>query len=132
MATGRVGMQNERAVSRFRWFLFGRGAEQQARPQAPDPWSRPQGKARGVIILIGASDATRDAFAAVARAFLAEGLIVWAVDLGSRASSVSSKLSENIGRISAAVTFARSQEPDLPIYLFGQRDAGELVRWRVW
>jgi len=125
-------MMNERAVSRFRWFSFLRRAGRPRPPEAPDRWSRPQGKASGVIILIGASDTTRDAFGAVARAFLAEGLIVWAVDLGSRASSVSSKLSENIGRISAAVTFARSQEPDLPIYLFGQRDAGELVRWRVW
>lgn len=123
---------NERAVSRFRWFSFLRRAGRSKPPETPDRWSRPQGKASGVIILIGASDTTRDAFAAVARALLAEGLIVWALDIGSRASSVSSKLSENIGRISAAVSFARSQEPDLPIYLFGQRDAGEPVRWRVW
>jgi len=90
---------------------------------------RPDGKARGVVVIVHGFNSHSGQYLWVARQFAASGLAVYALDLRGRGKSDGErfyveKFADYVSDVSALVTLAKSREPDLPVFLLGHSAGG--------
>lgn len=90
---------------------------------------RPDGKARGVVVIVPGFNAHSGYYAWVAEQLTAEALAVYAVDLRGRGKSDGErfyveKFQDYVDDVSALVNRAKSREAGLPVYLLGHSAGG--------
>jgi len=93
---------------------------------------RPDGKARGVIVLVHGFNSHSGYYLWAAQQLLASGLAVYALDLRGRGKSDGeryfvNKFSEYHDDVHKLVQTARSREPGLPLYIFGHSAGGVIA-----
>jgi len=93
---------------------------------------RPDGKARGVIVLSHGFNSHSGYYLWVAEQLLASGLAVYALDYRGRGKSDGEryyveKFSEYQGDLDLLVKTARSREPGLPIFILGHSAGGVIA-----
>ena len=89
----------------------------------------PDGKARGVVVIVPGFNAHSGYYAWVAEQLTAEALAVYAVDLRGRGKSDGErfyveKFQDYVDDVSALVNRAKSREAGLPVYLLGHSAGG--------
>ena len=89
----------------------------------------PDGKARGVVVIVPGFNAHSGYYSWVAEQFTAEALAVYAVDLRGRGKSDGErfyveKFQDYVDDVSALVNRAKSREAGLPVYLLGHSAGG--------
>src|SRR5262245_40621231 len=90
---------------------------------------RPEGSARGVVVIVHGLNSHSGEYGWVAEQLVADGLAVFAGDLRGRGKSDGerffvSSLSEWVSDVVAVVTLAKSREPGLPVFLLGHSAGG--------
>jgi alpha-beta hydrolase superfamily lysophospholipase len=90
---------------------------------------RPDGKARGVVVIVPGFNAHSGYYSWVAEQLTAEALAVYAVDLRGRGKSAGErfyveKFQDYVDDVSALVNRAQSREAGLPVYLLGHSAGG--------
>jgi alpha-beta hydrolase superfamily lysophospholipase len=90
---------------------------------------RPEGKARGVVVIVPGFNAHSGQYLWVAAQFVASGLAVYAIDLRGRGKSDGErfyvgKLADYVGDVAGLVALAKSREPGLPVFLLGHSAGG--------
>lgn len=90
---------------------------------------RPDGKARGVIVIVHGFNSHSGQYLWVAEQFVASGLAVYALDLHGRGKSDGDRFyvesfEDYVSDVSAIVTLAKSREPGLPLFLLGHSAGG--------
>ena len=93
---------------------------------------RPEGKARGVVVLSHGFNSHSGYYLWVAEQLLASGLAVYALDYRGRGKSDGEryyveKFSEYQGDLDMTVKLARSREPGLPIFILGHSAGGVIA-----
>ena len=93
---------------------------------------RPDGKARGVVVLSHGFNSHSGYYLWVAEQLLASGLSVYALDYRGRGKSDGEryyveKFSEYQGDLDLTVKLARSREPGLPIFILGHSAGGVIA-----
>ena len=93
---------------------------------------RPEGKARGVVVLSHGFNSHSGYYLWVAEQLLASGLAVYALDYRGRGKSDGEryyveKFSESQGDLDMTVKLARSREPGLPIFILGHSAGGVIA-----
>lgn len=93
---------------------------------------RPDGKARGVVVLSHGFNSHSGYYLWVAEQLLASGLSVYALDYRGRGKSDGEryfveKFSEYQGDLDLIVKLARSREPGLPIFILGHSAGGVIA-----
>ena len=93
---------------------------------------RPEGKARGVVVLSHGFNSHSGYYLWVAEQLLASGLAVYALDYRGRGRSDGEryyveKFSEYQGDLDMTVKLARSREPGLPIFILGHSAGGVIA-----
>jgi len=90
---------------------------------------RPDGKARAVMVIVPGFNAHSGQYQWVAAQLVSHGLAVYAVDLRGRGRSAGErfyvdKIGDYVDDVATVVSFARSREPGLPIFLLGHSAGG--------
>src|SRR5262249_28743292 len=90
---------------------------------------RPQGKARGVVVLVHGFNSHSGYYQWVADQLVAQNLAVYALDLRGRGRSDGEryyvqKFADYVSDVAALVTRAKSREPGLPVFLLGHSAGG--------
>jgi acylglycerol lipase len=93
---------------------------------------RPEGKPRGVMILIHGFNAHSGYMVWPAEQFAANGLAVYALDLRGRGKSEGARFyvetfSDYLGDVDKLVDIARSENPGLPVYVLGHSAGGVIA-----
>ena len=93
---------------------------------------RPEGKARGVVVLSHGFNSHSGYYLWVAEQLLGSGLAVYALDYRGRGKSDGEryyveKFSEYQGDLDMTVKLARSREPGLPIFILGHSAGGVIA-----
>src|SRR5262249_3002854 len=89
----------------------------------------PQGKARGVVVIVPGFNAHSGQYLWVGEQLTAGGLAVYAVDLRGRGRSDGErfyveKFADYVGDVATVVQLAKSREPGLPVFLLGHSAGG--------
>jgi acylglycerol lipase len=90
---------------------------------------RPEGKARGVVVIVPGFNSHSAYYAWVAQQLTASGLAVYAVDLRGRGNSDGErfyveKFGDWVSDVANVVTLAKSREQGLPVFLLGHSAGG--------
>jgi acylglycerol lipase len=90
---------------------------------------RPDGKARGVVVIVHGFNSHSGQYVWVAGQFAASGLAVYALDLRGRGKSDGErfyveKFADYVSDVASLVTLAKSREPGLPVFLLGHSAGG--------
>src|SRR5258706_12104646 len=90
---------------------------------------RPDGEARGAIVIVPGFNSHSGYYGWVAEQFVASGLAVYAVDLRGRGKSDGERFyveafADYVSDVHALVTLAKSREPGLPVFLLGHSAGG--------
>ncbi len=90
---------------------------------------RPEGKARGVVVIVHGFNSHSGHYLWAADQLVAGGLAVYALDLHGRGQSDGEryyleKLSDYLGDVDALVKLAKSREPELPMFILGHSAGG--------
>jgi alpha-beta hydrolase superfamily lysophospholipase len=90
---------------------------------------RPEGKARGVVVLVHGFNSHSGYYQWVADQLVARNLAVYALDLRGRGRSDGEryyvqKFADYVSDVEALVTRAKSREPGLPVFLLGHSAGG--------
>jgi alpha-beta hydrolase superfamily lysophospholipase len=90
---------------------------------------RPGGKPRGLVVIVPGFNSHSGYYAWVADQFVANGLVVYALDLRGRGKSDGErfyvdKFGDYVSDVAGLVALAKSREPELPTYLFGHSAGG--------
>jgi acylglycerol lipase len=90
---------------------------------------RPEGKARGLVVIVPGFNSHSGYYGWVAEQFVAADLVVYALDLRGRGQSDGErfyvdKFADYVNDVSAVVTLAKSREPGLPTFLLGHSAGG--------
>jgi len=90
---------------------------------------RPEGHARGVVVIVHGFNSHSGEYAWVADQFVASGLAVYAPDLRGRGQSDGErffvdKFADWVDDVAVAVTLAKAREPGLPLFLLGHSAGG--------
>src|SRR3989454_12732813 len=90
---------------------------------------RPDGQARGVVVIVPGFNSHSGYYAWVAEQFATMGLAGYAVDLRGRGQSDGErfyveKFADYVSDVAAVVTLPKSREPGLPVYLLGHSAGG--------
>jgi acylglycerol lipase len=90
---------------------------------------RPDGEARGAIVIVPGFNAHSGYYGWVAEQFVADGLAVYAVDLRGRGNSDGErfyveKFDDYVSDVEAVVAIVKSREPDLPLFMLGHSAGG--------
>lgn len=93
---------------------------------------RPDGKARGVVVIVPGFNSHSGHYAWVAEQFTASGLAVYALDLRGRGKSDGErfyveKFGEYLSDVQTLMTLAKSREPGLPVFLLGHSAGGVIA-----
>jgi acylglycerol lipase len=92
-------------------------------------WWRPDGAARGVVVIVHGFNSHSGEYGWVAEQFAADGLAVYAGDLRGRGKSDGERffvnsLGEWLSDVGTVVTLAKSREPGLPVFILGHSAGG--------
>ena len=92
-------------------------------------WWRPEGAARGVVVIVHGFNSHSGEYGWAAEQFAADGLAVYAGDLRGRGKSDGERffvnsLSEWISDVATVMTLAKSREPGLPVFMLGHSAGG--------
>jgi alpha-beta hydrolase superfamily lysophospholipase len=92
-------------------------------------WWRPEGAARGVVVIVHGFNSHSGEYGWVAEQFVADRLAVYAGDLRGRGKSDGERffvnsLSEWISDVATVMTLAKSREPGLPVFMLGHSAGG--------
>jgi acylglycerol lipase len=90
---------------------------------------RPGGKSRGLVVIVPGFNSHSGYYEWVADQFVAEGLVVYALDLRGRGKSDGErfyveKFADYVSDVAGVVALAKSREPGLPAYLLGHSAGG--------
>jgi len=90
---------------------------------------RPDGKARGAIVIVPGFNAHSGYYGWVAEQFVADGLAVYAVDLRGRGNSDGErfyveKFADYVSDVEAVVGIVKSRERGLPLFMLGHSAGG--------
>ncbi len=90
---------------------------------------RPEGKPRGVVVIVHGFNAHSGMYLWVAEQFVTSGLAVYALDLRGRGNSDGDRFYVNsfedyASDVASVVTLAKSREPGLPMFLLGHSAGG--------
>jgi alpha-beta hydrolase superfamily lysophospholipase len=90
---------------------------------------RPDGKARGAVVIVPGFNAHSGYYGWVAEQFVADGLAVYAVDLRGRGNSDGErfyveKFEDYVSDVESVVRVAKSRESGLPFFLLGHSAGG--------
>jgi len=90
---------------------------------------RPDGKARGAIVIVPGFNAHSGYYGWVAEQFVAIGLAVYAVDLRGRGNSDGERFyveefADYVSDVEAVVGIVKSREPGLPLFMLGHSAGG--------
>ncbi len=90
---------------------------------------RPDGKARGAIVIVPGFNAHSGYYGWVAEQFVADGLAVYAVDLRGRGNSDGERFyvetfEDYVRDVEAVMAIVKSREPGLPIVMLGHSAGG--------
>jgi acylglycerol lipase len=90
---------------------------------------RPEGPARGVIVIVHGFNAHSGHYAWAAEQFTAHGLAVYALDLRGRGKSDGErfyvdKFGDYVSDLASLVRLAKSRDPALPVFLLGHSAGG--------
>lgn len=90
---------------------------------------RPDGNARGVVVIVHGFNSHSGEYAWVAEQFVAGGLAVYAPDLRGRGQSDGERFfvdrfGDWVDDVAVAVTLAKAREPGLPLFLLGHSAGG--------
>ena len=92
-------------------------------------WWRPEGAARGVVVIVHGFNSHSGEYGWAAEQFATDGLAVYAGDLRGRGKSDGERffvnsLSEWISDVATVMTLAKSREPGLPVFMLGHSAGG--------
>ena len=90
---------------------------------------RPEGKARGVVVIVPGFNAHSGYYAWAAEQLTGSGIAVYAIDLRGRGRSDGERFyverfADYVSDVAALVKLAKSREPGLPIFLLGHSAGG--------
>ena len=90
---------------------------------------RPDGKARGVVVIVHGVNSHSGYYTWAAAQFVANGVAVYALDLHGRGNSEGERfylerIDDYLADVDALVTLAKSREPGLPVFLLGHSAGG--------
>src|SRR5713101_230505 len=90
---------------------------------------RPDGKARGAIVIVPGFNSHSGYYGWVAEQFVADGLAVYAVDLRGRGKSDGERFyvdtfADYVSDVAGVMEIAKSREPGLPVFLLGHSAGG--------
>jgi acylglycerol lipase len=92
-------------------------------------WWRPDGAARGVVVIVHGFNSHSGEYGWAAEQFVADGLAVYAGDLRGRGKSDGERffvnsLSEWVSDVATVMALAKSREPGLPVFMLGHSAGG--------
>src|SRR5918999_4527219 len=93
---------------------------------------RPEGAARGIVILVHGFNSHSGYMAWPAGQFAANGLAAYALDLRGRGKSEGERFyverfSDYLGDVDKLVEIARTEDPGLPVYVLGHSAGGVIA-----